>query len=201
VKEDAAVTSSTSRLMLGQSNAPGLAFSLRRSIFCLCCLACSASCAIQPRRVSGGGRSRQGQPAAARLPQAGSQQCAAAAPSLCPGRPPRRAERSGACQRSRRRAAASPRRCPPPAFTTPSWPATLTRSRRDGDRESSHKDGRGTKKIRKIIELSSPFDFEPLDDCLRPLTAKRAARRHGHGIGPEKFRRPDSVSTQGTAPG
>eukprot|EP01046_Picozoa_sp_COSAG06_P005150 COSAG06_NODE_227_length_19736_cov_15.570708_5_plen_66_part_00 len=39
------------------------------------------------------------------------------------------------------------------------------------------------------------------DDCLRPLTAKRAARRHGHGIGPEKFRRPDSVSTQGTAPG
>ena len=71
------------------------------------------------------------------------------------------------------------------------------------DRESSHKVRRQPRRSVKIVsltELSSPFPTL-VDDCLRPLTAKRAARRHGHGIGPEKFRRPDSVSTQGTAPG
>jgi hypothetical protein len=56
------------------------------------------------------------------------------------------------------------------------------------------------KKIR-VGPLNSARPLTLVDDCLRPLTAKRAARRHGHGIGPEKFRRPDSVSTQGTAPG
>lgn len=70
-----------------------------------------------------------------------------------------------------------------------SQPRWLTRSR-DGDRESSHKN-----------QDDNQLALTLVDDCLRPLTAKRAARRHGHGIGPEKFRRPDSVSTQGTAPG
>jgi hypothetical protein len=57
----------------------------------------------------------------------------------------------------------------------------------DGDRESSHTSRRSVTDFGRRLPQA--------------LTAKRAARRHGHGIGPEKFRRPDSVSTQGTAPG
>eukprot|EP01046_Picozoa_sp_COSAG06_P005149 COSAG06_NODE_227_length_19736_cov_15.570708_4_plen_142_part_00 len=139
MKEDAAVTSSTSRLMLGQSNAPGLAFSLRRSIFCLCCLACSASCAIQPR---------SGSAAAAGQDRVSQQQRGChrrVASSVLQPHPAFAQVDHHDEQKDQERASVrveGPQRLrdavhPRHSRRHHGQPATLTRSR-DGDRESSH---------------------------------------------------------------